>query len=272
MHLCTWRGPYCENKTLTSCSFTHYILPQGVATAAKNGNEQARGKRTIMMRASILCFWMAGALFQASSGQSKNPLLLRADSAYEAGKFSESARLYEAAIRSGSKNAVISYSAACSFALAGNKEKALRYLEQAVDGGWRNVERMQKDSDFVNLRQDPRWQATLRKAQASREKYDHVEALIAHLNILSANAKLYRARPKSAGGGDGSYVDYQIPPKLAITAGGAFSVAMLSPKLLEFTATSALGRGTIVARGDASGRIATSSLIFSGELKKLMEK
>ncbi len=225
-----------------------------------------------MRKLSILCFWVICAFFQASSGQSKNPLVLRADSAYEAGKFPESARLYETAIRSGAKSAAVYYNTSCSFARAGNKEKALRYVEQAVDGGWRNVERMQKDSDFVNLRSDARWTATLRKAQASKEKYDHVEALIAHLNILSANAKLYRARPKSAGGGDGSYVDYQIPPKLAITTDGAFSVAMLSPKLLEFTATSALGRGTIVARGDASGRIATGSLIFSGELKKLTEK
>lgn len=220
----------------------------------------------------FLGFSILLALCQASPGQSRDPLLLRADSAYEAGNFTESARLYEAAVRSGAKSTAMYYNTSCSFARAGNKEKALRYLEQAVDGGWRNVERMQKDSDFVNLRQDPRWQATFRKAQASKEKYDHVEVLIAHLNILSANAKLYRARPKSAGGGDGSYVDYQIPPKLAITTDGTFSVAMLSPKLLEFTATSALGRGTIVARGDASGRIATGSLIFSGELKKLMEK
>ena len=220
----------------------------------------------------LLCFWVFFALCQTSSGQSRNPILLRADSAYEAGTFTESARLYEAAIRSGAKSAAVYYNTSCSFARAGNKEKALRYLEQAVDGGWRNVERMQKDSDFVNLRSDLRWQTVFRKAQASKEKHDHVEALIAHLNILSANAKLYRARPKSAGGGDGSYVDYQIPPKLATSTDGTFSVAMLSPKLLEFTATSVLGRGTIVARGDASGRIATGSLIFSGELKKLMEK
>jgi tetratricopeptide (TPR) repeat protein len=229
-------------------------------------------ERKMMKEALLLYSLMFSTLCQASSGQTRNPLLLRADSAYEAGKFTESAKLYEAAVRSGAKSTAVYYNTSCSFARAGNKDKALRYLEQAVDGGWRNVERMQKDSDFVNLRLDPRWQATFRKAQASKEKHDHVEALIAHLNILSANAKLYRARPKSAGGGDGSYVDYQIPPKLATTTDGTFSVAMLSPKLLEFTATSALGRGSIVARGDASGRIATSSLIFSGELKKLMEK
>jgi len=211
-------------------------------------------------------------LCQTSSGQSRNPLLLRADSAYEAGKFTESARLYEAAVRSGVKSAAVYYNTSCSFARSGNKEKALRYLEQAVDGGWRNVERMQKDSDFVNLRSDSRWTATFRKAQAAKEKYDHVEALIAHLNLLSANANLYRSRPKSAGGGSGTYDEYQIPPKLAATTAGTFSVAILSPHLLEFTATSSLGRGTIVARVDASGRIATGSLIFSGELKKLTEK
>jgi hypothetical protein len=212
------------------------------------------------------------ALCQTSSGQARNPILLRADSAYEAGKFTESARLYEAAVRSGAKSAAVYYNTSCSFARAGNKEKALRYLEQAVDGGWRNVERMQKDSDFVGLRVDQRWQATFRKAQASKEKYDHLEALIFHLNILSANANLYRARPRSAGGGGGTYDEYQIPPKLASTTNGAFSVAILSPNLVEFTATSALGRGTIVARGGPSGRIATGSLIFSGELKKLAEK
>ena len=237
-----------------------------------SGNIMVWNKGTIIRKLLVHCLSIFCALSHAGYGQTRNPLLLRADSAYEAGKFSESARLYETAIRSGVKTSVIYYNASSSFARVGNKDKAVRYLELAVDGGWRNVERMQKDSDFVSLRSDPRWQATLRKAQAAKEKYGHLESLIAHLNALSANAFQYRARPRSAGGGEGTYAEYQIPPKLATTTDGIFSVDILSPNTVEFTATSALGRGTIVARADATGRILMSGLILSGELKNLWEK
>lgn len=223
-----------------------------------------------MKKGSILCFWMVCAFFEPTSGQSRNPLLLLADSAYEAGKFAESARLYESAIRSGAKGAVVYYNTSCSFARAGNKEKALRYLEQAVDGGWRNVDRMQKDSDFVNLRSDARWAATLRKAQAAKEQYDHLQSIVAHLNVLSAAANQYRNLPKTAGGGDGTYLGYLVPPKLASSPEASFSATVVSRNIVEFVGTSELGHGTISAKLDAKGRV--FNWVYAGEFKKMTKK
>ena len=204
--------------------------------------------------------------------QTANLLILRADSAYERQHFGESARLYEAAIRAGVKRTVILYNASRSFALAGNREKALRYLEQAVDGGWRNVERMRQDSDFVQLRSDPRWAATVRKAQTAKENYDHLSALISQLNYLSATAYQYRLRSKFDGGGEGSYVGYVIPPTLASTAEGTFTANVLTPNTIELIVTSALGKGTISAKFDGSSKLGIDGWIYTGELKKLAGK
>lgn len=209
---------------------------------------------------------------QTATAQTANQLILRADSAYDRHQFGESARLYEAAIRAGVKRTVILYNASRSFALAGNKEKALRYLEQAVDGGWRNVERMRQDSDFVQLRSDPRWAATLRRAQTAKENYDHLHALINQLNHLSSTAYQYRIRSKFDGGGEGSYVGYVIPPTLTSTAEGTFTANVLTANTIELTVTSTLSRGTISAKLDVSGKLGIGGWIYTGELKKLAGK
>jgi len=207
---------------------------------------------------------------QIAPGQAINPLILRADTAYERRQFSESARLYESAIMSGTKTPFIYYSASCSFARAGNKDKALKYLELAVDGGWRNVARMTQDSDFVSIRGDRRWSSILRKAQTSKEKFDHREALIERLTTLSVQAFQYRTSARSLGGGEGSYVGYTIPPPLVSIPEATFSANVLAPNSLELIATSSLGRGTISTKVDAKGK--PSAWVFTGEFKKMAEK
>ncbi|AYA38930.1 hypothetical protein D3Y59_12810 [Hymenobacter oligotrophus] len=60
------------------------------------------------------------------------------------------------------------YNAACSWALAGNKDKAFRYLDQATAAGWDNVPHLKQDADLGALRTDKRWQPMVAKLEATR--------------------------------------------------------------------------------------------------------
>jgi tetratricopeptide (TPR) repeat protein len=50
------------------------------------------------------------------------------------------------------------YNIACSYALAGKPENALRYLNEAVNAGFRQVQLISNDTDLKILRNDPRYQ------------------------------------------------------------------------------------------------------------------
>ncbi|MBI4429974.1 MAG: hypothetical protein HY562_12750 [Ignavibacteriales bacterium] len=222
------------------------------------------------MKRSTFAFIFLLFLSQRHFGQTADQLVFRADSAYEQRKYVESARLYEEALRAGVRRTVVLYNAARSFALAGNKDKALRYIDQAVAGGWRNVERMKEDSDFVNLRADARWAAIFKKAQAAKESYDHLDALVNQLNYLGNLVLQYRIRSKQDGGGGGSFAGYELPSTLTTTPDGTFEATVLSGNSVELTATSVHGRGTVSVRVNASGTL--GGWKFGGELKKLREK
>jgi tetratricopeptide (TPR) repeat protein len=49
------------------------------------------------------------------------------------------------------------YNIACCYALLGEKEKALQWLEKALNMGYRNLRHAQTDSDFESLRNDPKY-------------------------------------------------------------------------------------------------------------------
>jgi len=49
------------------------------------------------------------------------------------------------------------YNVACAFALLGEKEKALDWLDKAVRFGYTDVEHMDRDSDLVSLRSEARY-------------------------------------------------------------------------------------------------------------------
>ncbi|MBI2901089.1 MAG: hypothetical protein HYY17_12960 [Planctomycetes bacterium] len=58
--------------------------------------------------------------------------------------------------------AVIAYNLACAYALTGEKERALDWLEMAILGGYSDWDHLKKDSDLDSLREEPRYKALLR--------------------------------------------------------------------------------------------------------------
>lgn len=59
----------------------------------------------------------------------------------------------------------IPYNVACFHALLGHREKALTWLERAVDGGFSDPNKIAGDADLDSLRSDPRYIAALAKAK-----------------------------------------------------------------------------------------------------------
>jgi len=58
------------------------------------------------------------------------------------------------------------YNLACFEALAGNKDKALNWLEKSVEAGFYSPGKIASDSDLISLREDPRYAAAVAKASA----------------------------------------------------------------------------------------------------------
>jgi TolB-like protein/Flp pilus assembly protein TadD/predicted Ser/Thr protein kinase len=62
------------------------------------------------------------------------------------------------------EDAGVRYNVACLYALEGQTERAVACLEEAIKGGFANMEWLEKDPDLNSLRGDPRFQALLPKA------------------------------------------------------------------------------------------------------------
>lgn len=95
-----------------------------------------------------------------SYGQSYVDLILKADTLYEENDFKGSAELLDIALTMKIDGGVL-YNAACSWTLAGDKEKALDYLSKALDNGLadliNDVSILESDSDLEALKGDPKW-------------------------------------------------------------------------------------------------------------------
>ena len=86
--------------------------------------------------------------------------------AYRGANYAESARLLAAALDAGSRSSADAYNAACSFALAGQKEAAFDHLRLALALGWTNADHLRRDSDLDSLHDDPRWADVVASAEA----------------------------------------------------------------------------------------------------------
>ena len=63
------------------------------------------------------------------------------------------------------------YTGACCFALAGDADGALTWLERSAALGLRDAEHVRGDGDLVTLHEHPRWPAVVAKLQANLDEY-----------------------------------------------------------------------------------------------------
>jgi len=212
-------------------------------------------------------FTLLACLLLIANGQAQDTktLIIQGDTAYAQGKYAESAGLYAKAIAAGAKGASVFYNTACSFALAGSKDSAFYYLKQSIESGWNNVNHMQQDTDLATLRADPRWKACVEKAKSNQTKYSPRDAMVNDMNNLAAQAYQYRIRPKSMGGGEGSYVGFVIPEKMTSNENGKYTVAVVLADTVEFNGVTPDGKSGITVRIGDKGML--HGWIWKGDFK-----
>jgi len=119
----------------------------------------------------LLLLAVAAATASLGLAQDARSLVNDAMTAYQAKDYAKSAALFKDAIAKGAANNVVFYNAACSAALAGDREGAFAFLDQAVTRGWRDASHMAADTDLDSLHGDARWAALLEKTKAAEEAY-----------------------------------------------------------------------------------------------------
>ena len=102
-----------------------------------------------------------------------NSLIKKAFSLYEAKDYKTSAQTYEAAFKANNNHAITDdrYNAACSWALAGNADKAFANLQIiAANGSYYDYAHITVDTDLKSLYADKRWQLLLAAVKHNQEK------------------------------------------------------------------------------------------------------
>lgn len=132
------------------------------------GIPHSRGMSTAMRLLPVLL--CCGLL--TAHGQSYRSLVATADSLYDAKAFKQSIRMYEQAFKIERKNPTDLYNAACSAALALEKERAYDLLESAVENGWINVHHIKEDTDLTSLHGEKRWEALLARMEQRLEEIE----------------------------------------------------------------------------------------------------
>lgn len=102
--------------------------------------------------------------------KSFDDMISKAVKLYDNGKYQEAAELADEAFKIGNPGVDHYYNTACCWALAGNKEKALKTLSQAIDAGWLDAEWMQEDRDLKILHGDARFEELVTKVQKTLDE------------------------------------------------------------------------------------------------------
>jgi len=93
------------------------------------------------------------------------------------------------------------------------------------------------------------------------------DAIINDLNNIAAQAYQYRIRPASMAGGNGSYVGFTIPLKMASNANAVYTCTPASDKV-DFVATSANNTAnTVTAEIDTDGKFVQSGWTYTGDFQ-----
>lgn len=120
----------------------------------------------LMNRLTLLLLLLTGTCF----AQNYEELTQKALNAYNSKDYVNSANLYSQAIKKGGLDVDNYYNAACSYALAGDKENAFKFLSKAIKYGYANTAHLQKDTDLDLLHSDQRWPQMVANAESTGKR------------------------------------------------------------------------------------------------------
>jgi len=120
---------------------------------------------------NLILLVLALFAFQLSA-QTYQELIGKANALYKEEAYQASGKQFDAAFELQEGNSSDYYNAACSWALADNKEQAIIYLAQSVEKGWRSVKWMQQDKDLKPLHEHIAWKGIVANAQVNLDEYE----------------------------------------------------------------------------------------------------
>jgi len=126
----------------------------------------ARGQRRQLARIHMREGNVEGAVslcreLLREDGEDHSTWLLLGDACYAGKRFTEAAEAYTKAARDRDQAKTAWYNAACSAALAQDRERAIGCLRSAVAAGFSDANLARNDADLAGLRDDPRFEPTL---------------------------------------------------------------------------------------------------------------
>jgi len=99
-------------------------------------------------------------------------LVREAEQLYDSGEYLKSGQKYsEAFVAQGNKGTMDDrYNAACSWALAGEKDSSFVQLFKIANGNFKEYDYLLADTDFNSLNKDPRWTEVVEIVKTNKEK------------------------------------------------------------------------------------------------------
>ncbi|MCK4694409.1 MAG: SagB/ThcOx family dehydrogenase, partial [Candidatus Cloacimonetes bacterium] len=102
----------------------------------------------------------------------KDKLLRSTEILYEQGEYKKAAETIDKIVDQYDASQLVYFYGACTWALAGDKDKALDYLEKTVDLGWLDYDLISEDKDLVSLKTESRYNEIISKLQVNLKKVE----------------------------------------------------------------------------------------------------
>ena len=138
---------------------------EAAAEAAASGASAAEGSV-----ACNSCGSSSAGGVSAGDSKSGEAWYEQAKCKYDAKEFADAGEAYEQAANAGCATATAWYNAACSWSLAGQKNRAVGALHEAIDQGFSNAKQISSDGDFAPIRGDRRFQLLLQASMHGNSK------------------------------------------------------------------------------------------------------
>lgn len=104
-------------------------------------------------------------LFASFNAQGYSELISKADQLYKIKDYKMSTDLYNKAFKIENENPNHLYNGACASSLAGNTNKAFKWLNLSIERGWTNLKHLNSDTDLENLHSKKEWRKTIEKLE-----------------------------------------------------------------------------------------------------------
>ncbi|MFD1603570.1 DUF6624 domain-containing protein [Flavobacterium artemisiae] len=112
------------------------------------------------MKKTITFFFIVMNCF-LSPAQNYKEWIRKADSCYAKENYKTSVDYYEKAFKIEQKSAAHLYKASCSASMSSEKKKAFKWLNLAIDNGYKSIAYLQFDWDLKSLHSDKQWKKTI---------------------------------------------------------------------------------------------------------------